>query len=273
MNRYKKLSKSDLIGQLADWFNVTGEDEFEYAKSNNIIKQSDHGLWVLNNEESKCPDCGEDVSIARPQGRADLKKKKKIALVPNGFEFVEAVDDEWVSFFESINKDKFKKMWDELTIPQRKALLKQLKLNDTITDLDFDKLPDDYVKTMTSLDKSILVNAIAIVTNVALAGLMFNILSAPVKTPIDDIKKEPVTDIKIDRRVNIKVTDRQPHFNQASSFVGEVNYFPEDLSMEVLLNGKLYAICNVSERLYDSFKGAGSKGAFFNREIKTLHDC
>jgi hypothetical protein len=251
----------------------------------NIIKKTDDALKNPNNKqiyntsfpslaiESKCPDCGEDVSIAGPQGRADLKKKKKVALVPNGFEFVEAVDDEWVSFFESINKDKFKKMWDELTIPQRKALLKQLKLNDTITDLDFDKLPDDYVKTMTSLDKSILVNAIAIVTNVALAGLMFNILSAPVKTPIDDIKKEPVTDIKIDRRVNIKVTDRQPHFNQASSFVGEVNYFPEDLSMEVLLNGKLYAFCNVSERLYDSFKGAGSKGAFFNREIKTLHDC
>ena len=24
---------------------------------------------------------------------------------------------------------------------------------------------------------------------------------------------------------------------------------------------------------FDSFEGAGSKGAFFNREIKTLHDC
>jgi len=43
--------------------------------------------------------------------------------------------------------------------------------------------------------------------------------------------------------------------------------------MEIILNGKTYEFCNVSERLYDSFEGANSKGAFFNREIRTLHDC
>jgi len=43
--------------------------------------------------------------------------------------------------------------------------------------------------------------------------------------------------------------------------------------MEIILNGKTYEFCGVSERLFDSFEGASSKGAFFNREIKTLHDC
>ena len=43
--------------------------------------------------------------------------------------------------------------------------------------------------------------------------------------------------------------------------------------MNIILNGSTYSFCNVSERLFDSFEGADSKGAFFNREIKTLHDC
>ena len=111
---------------------------------------------------------------------------------------------------------------------------------------------------------------------VGLAGLALNILDAPIDKPVSKIKDEPIpkdTPTSKDDPINIKVDDRQPSFNQPSSFVGQVEYFPEDLSMEILLNGKLYAFCNVSERLYDSFEGAGSKGAFFNREIKTLHDC
>jgi len=43
--------------------------------------------------------------------------------------------------------------------------------------------------------------------------------------------------------------------------------------MEIILNGKTYNFCNVSERLFDAFEGAASKGEFFNREIKRLHDC
>jgi len=43
--------------------------------------------------------------------------------------------------------------------------------------------------------------------------------------------------------------------------------------MEIILNGKTYDFCNVPERKFDAFEGADSKGAFFNREIKTLHDC
>jgi len=62
-------------------------------------------------------------------------------------------------------------------------------------------------------------------------------------------------------------------FTHSSSFVGNVKYDQDNQSMEIILNGSTYDFCNVSERLYDSFEGANSKGAFFNREIKTLHDC
>ena len=62
-------------------------------------------------------------------------------------------------------------------------------------------------------------------------------------------------------------------FTHSSSFVGNVKYDQDEQSMEVILNGKTYDFCNVSERLFDAFEGADSKGAFFNREIKTLHDC
>ena len=62
-------------------------------------------------------------------------------------------------------------------------------------------------------------------------------------------------------------------FTHSSSFIGNVVWDRESREMEILLNGNKYHFCRVSERLYDSFEGADSKGAFFNREIKTLHDC
>jgi len=62
-------------------------------------------------------------------------------------------------------------------------------------------------------------------------------------------------------------------FTHSSSFVGNVKYDQDNQTMEIILNGKTYEFCNVSERLFDAFEGADSKGAFFNREIKSLHDC
>lgn len=43
--------------------------------------------------------------------------------------------------------------------------------------------------------------------------------------------------------------------------------------MTVILNGQEYDFCGVPERKYDAFEGADSKGEYFNREIKTQHDC
>jgi hypothetical protein len=62
-------------------------------------------------------------------------------------------------------------------------------------------------------------------------------------------------------------------FTHSSSFVGNVLWDRESNEMDIILNGKKYHFCNVSERLFDAFEGASSKGAFFNREIKGLHDC
>ncbi len=62
-------------------------------------------------------------------------------------------------------------------------------------------------------------------------------------------------------------------FTHSSSFIGNVRYDTDSLEMRILLNGKAYNFCNVSRRLFDAFEGASSKGAFFQREIRTLHDC
>ena len=71
----------------------------------------------------------------------------------------------------------------------------------------------------------------------------------------------------------LKEQPRFKSFDPDSSFVGTVKYDQDNQSMQITLNGKKYDFCNVEERLFDSFSGAGSKGAFFNREIKSLHNC
>ena len=71
----------------------------------------------------------------------------------------------------------------------------------------------------------------------------------------------------------LKEQPRFKSFDPDSSFVGTVKYDQDNQTMQIELNGKKYDFCNVEERLFDSFSGAGSKGAFFNREIKSLHNC
>jgi len=62
-------------------------------------------------------------------------------------------------------------------------------------------------------------------------------------------------------------------FTGSSSFVGNVRYDADIQGMRILLNGKAYFFCNVPRRIFDSFQGADSKGAFFNRAIKGQFDC
>ncbi|MBL4818006.1 MAG: KTSC domain-containing protein [Deltaproteobacteria bacterium] len=40
--------------------------------------------------------------------------------------------------------------------------------------------------------------------------------------------------------------------------------------MSIELPGRTYNYCNITRRNFDSFEGAGSKGAYFNRHIKGL---
>jgi len=67
--------------------------------------------------------------------------------------------------------------------------------------------------------------------------------------------------------------EREKTFEHSSSFVGAVIYSAENQTMTIKLGNKIYGFCNVSERVYDSFKGSPSKGAYFSRFIKGQFDC
>lgn len=66
---------------------------------------------------------------------------------------------------------------------------------------------------------------------------------------------------------------REKSFDEPSTVIGRVIYTPELQTMEIELPGQTYNYCGVPERIFDSFKGAGSKGAFYNREIKGIFTC
>ena len=159
-----------------------------------------------------------------------------------------------------------------------------MKLDVKIADIEFDDLSDMNIKALTSINKPELSIILTTTFSVAVAGLALTILNAPTNKPVSDIKSEPIPDdIKQQISDNPTSIGQQKSdtvgnpefrsFTHSSSFVGNVIWDRESLEMEILLNGNKYHFCRVSERLFDSFEGANSKGAFFNREIKTLHDC
>lgn len=67
--------------------------------------------------------------------------------------------------------------------------------------------------------------------------------------------------------------EREKEFNQSSTVVGSVTYFPDDSTMTAELSGKTYNYCNVPERTFLGWKGAASKGKFYNEQIKANFDC
>ncbi len=168
---------------------------------------------------------------------------------------------------EGINSSKLNKLWNELTVSQRKKLLDKMKLDPTLSTLEFDQLPDAVQKTFTDTNKDDLLKVLGLIVGVSLLGLFLNILDAPPDKPISEIKDEPIEPFKPDK------PDREPTFDMPSSFVGKVTYTPDFSTMEIELLGKTYGFCGVPERIYDSFEGASSKGAFFNRNIRGQFDC
>ena len=85
-------------------------------------------------------------------------------------------------------------------------------------------------------------------------------------------KMEPLKSYYFEFHENTK--DELLHaFTHSSTFIGNVQYNPDQQSMKIIINGKTYNFCNVPERIFDAFEGAGSKGAFFAREIKGLFNC
>ena len=79
--------------------------------------------------------------------------------------------------------------------------------------------------------------------------------------------------IKVLRGKLQKMAVQYRAFTNSSSFVGNMRYDQDEQSMTGILSGKHYKWCGVPESKFDSFQGAGSAGAFFNRDIKGQYDC
>lgn len=67
--------------------------------------------------------------------------------------------------------------------------------------------------------------------------------------------------------------EREKAFDESSSVVGEVIYNPDTSTMTAELQGRIYNYCSVPERVYQAWKGAASKGKFYNEQIKANFDC
>jgi len=84
------------------------------------------------------------------------------------------------------------------------------------------------------------------------------------------LKDSPILKFDFDEETN---NEALTAFTHSSSFVGNVRYNTETQGMTMILNGKEYNFCNVPARVFDSFQGADSKGAFFARSIKGQFNC
>ena len=58
---------------------------------------------------------------------------------------------------------------------------------------------------------------------------------------------------------------QEAEFNQPSSWIGTVTWNPETLEATVVMNGKVYNHSGVTGKDFESFRGAPSKGAHWNR--------
>jgi len=183
------------------------------------------------------------------------------------FDFEESPEEWMWVYTEQTDFRKIRKLWNELKISQRKKLLKEMGLDPNFADLPFGKLPVNVKKTFTDSSKDDLLRLLGVVVGIGLLGLVVNILESPADQPIDVIRDKPVKPAKPQK------PGRKPTFTMPSSFVGRVTYNPDFQILNISLPGKIYSFCDVPERIFDSFKGAGSKGAFFNRNIKTQFDC
>jgi len=183
------------------------------------------------------------------------------------FDFEESPEEWMWVYTEQTDIRKITKLWKELKLSQRQKLLRQMGLDPNLANLPFAKLPDNVKKTFTDSSKDDLIKLLGLVVGVSLLGLAVNILQSPADEPIDVIKDKPVKPAKPQK------PSRKPTFTMPSSFVGRVSYNSDFQILNITLNGKTYSFCNVPERIFDSFSGADSKGAFFNRAIKTQFDC
>ncbi len=77
---------------------------------------------------------------------------------------------------------------------------------------------------------------------------------------------------QLDDESTVFTTDREDSFQAPSSVIGKVVWF-EDQTMTIEINGRVFNYCGVPRRVFESFKGADSKGAFFVRSIRGIFEC
>ena len=90
---------------------------------------------------------------------------------------------------------------------------------------------------------------------------------------VRNVKKESVSKKKQLQARLQKMAVQYRAFTNSSSFVGNMRYDQDEQSMTGILKGKHYKWCGVPESKFDSFQGAGSAGAFFNRDVKGQYNC
>lgn len=71
---------------------------------------------------------------------------------------------------------------------------------------------------------------------------------------------------------DFQVEIREDAFELPSSFIGIVTWF-EDETMTISISGKIFNYCNVSRQMFVRFRNAGSKGRFFNNNIRSIKEC
>lgn len=256
----KHESKSQLLYKMEceSWGVTHSSIVMERANTNQIkIAKIHHYMDVLKEIDKM------DTDVSTPV-------KPEITM-SQSFTFVET-HQEWLN---EASQSKLTKIWFELSIKQRGDVLRELGIPASeipnLTALVFSDLPLEVQTTLTTIKDSDLLGFLKLAVPLALLGLVANILKNPIDTPIADIREQPVDDDDIDDITTVQIGI--PRFRQASSFVGEVQYSPTIQSMTAELSNITYIWCNVPQRIFDGWKGASSKGAFFNRAVKGQFDC
>ncbi len=175
--------------------------------------------------------------------------------------------DAWRVLTEAVSPKKMAKVWNELTIPQRKKLLTSMELDAKLSINPYNELPAKTRQIFESQTDAGLKSLMA----AALAGsaliIAINILNSPIDTPMDIIKDMP--DPVLPKPPGRDITD----FTHSSSWIGHVIYDSDTDQMMIMMSGKKYLFCGVDDRTYDAFEGSPSKGEYYWRILKDRFLC
>lgn len=81
--------------------------------------------------------------------------------------------------------------------------------------------------------------------------------------PFQDIREDDTQSFNFETEIA-----PEDSMSPSSTVIAKAEYFPKEQTMMIYINGNQYPYYNVPYRLWDSFKGAQSKGAAYNRLFK-----